>query len=77
MSRVAQDGYGSISTNLGYPAGCPLSPDSDQTADIVGAVQSGGYSVFLPTDGKARGLDALDVFKTCVQAAARYFTKQQ
>jgi hypothetical protein len=33
--------------------------------------------VFLPTDGKARGLDALDVFKTCVEAAARYFTKQQ
>ena len=43
---------------------------------IVGAVQSGGYPVFLPTDGKARGLDALDVFETCVQAAARYFAKR-
>jgi len=40
---------------------------------IVGAVHSGGYPVFLPTDGKARGLDALDVFETCVEAAARYF----
>ena len=36
---------------------------------IVGAVQSGGYPVFLPTDGKARGFDALDVFETCVKAA--------
>ena len=43
---------------------------------IVGAVQSGGYPVFLPTDGKARGLDALDVFETCVEAAARYFAKR-
>jgi nucleoside 2-deoxyribosyltransferase len=40
---------------------------------IVGAVHSSGYLVFLPTDGKARGLDALDVFETCVEAAARYF----
>src|SRR5580692_12992807 len=40
---------------------------------IVGAVQSGGYPVFLPTDGKARSFDALDVFETCVEAAARYF----
>ena len=40
---------------------------------IVGAVRSGGYPIFLPTDGKARGLDALDVFETCVEAAARYF----
>jgi len=32
---------------------------------IVGAVQSGGYPVFLPTDGQVRGLDALDVFETC------------
>jgi nucleoside 2-deoxyribosyltransferase len=38
---------------------------------IVGAVQSGGYPVFLPIDGQARGLDALDVFETCVAAAAR------
>ena len=42
---------------------------------IVGAVQSGGYPVFLPTDGKARGFDALDVFETCVKAAVRYFAK--
>jgi nucleoside 2-deoxyribosyltransferase len=39
---------------------------------IIGAVQSGGYPVFVPTDGKVRGLDALDVFETCVEAAARY-----
>jgi nucleoside 2-deoxyribosyltransferase len=39
---------------------------------IVGAVQSGGYPVFLPSDGKARGLEALDVFETCVEAAARH-----
>jgi hypothetical protein len=43
---------------------------------IVGAVLSGGYPVFLPTDGKARGLEALDVFETCVEAAARYLTQQ-
>jgi len=41
---------------------------------IVGAVQSGGHPVFLPTDGRARGLEALDVFETCVEAAARYLT---
>jgi nucleoside 2-deoxyribosyltransferase len=43
---------------------------------IVGAVQSRGYPIFLPTDGKTRGLDALDAFETCVKAAARYFAKQ-
>ncbi len=43
---------------------------------IVGAVQSGGYPVFLPTDDKTRGLDALDVFETCVEAAARYFASR-
>src|SRR5258708_38185149 len=43
---------------------------------IVGAVHSGGYPVFLPTDGQARGLDALDVFETCVEAAARYLAEQ-
>jgi hypothetical protein len=43
---------------------------------IVGAVHSGGYPIFLPTDGKARGLDALDVFETCVEAAARSFAKR-
>jgi nucleoside 2-deoxyribosyltransferase len=40
---------------------------------IVGAVKNSGYPIFLPTDGKARGLDALDVFETCVEAAAQYF----
>src|ERR1700722_18263755 len=39
---------------------------------IVGAVLSGGYPVFVPTDGKARGLEALDVFEACVEAAAQY-----
>jgi nucleoside 2-deoxyribosyltransferase len=43
---------------------------------IVAAVLSGGYPVFLPTDGKARGLDALDIFEICVEAAARYFAQQ-
>jgi nucleoside 2-deoxyribosyltransferase len=38
---------------------------------IVGAVYTGGYPVFLPTDGKARDIDALDVFESCVAAAAR------
>ena len=38
---------------------------------IVGAVQSGGYPVFIPGDGVARGMDALDVFEACVAAAAR------
>ena len=42
---------------------------------IVGAVLSGGYPIFLPTDGKARGLEALDVFEICVEAAARYLTQ--
>jgi hypothetical protein len=35
-----------------------------------GAVQNGGYSVLLPTGGKARGLDALDVFETDRQGRA-------
>src|SRR5260370_565274 len=43
---------------------------------IFGAVQSRGYPVLLPTDGKARGLDDLDVFETCVEAAARYFANR-
>ena len=38
---------------------------------IVGAVHSGGHSLFIPTDGGARGIDALDVFEACVVAAAR------
>ena len=43
---------------------------------IVGAVQSGGYPVFFPADGKTRGLDALDVFENCVEAAARYLANR-
>lgn len=39
---------------------------------IVGAVQSGGYPIFVPADGKVRGIDALDVFESCVEAAARH-----
>ena len=42
---------------------------------IVGAVESGGYPIFVPTDGKARGLDALDVFVACVEAAARHMIR--
>jgi nucleoside 2-deoxyribosyltransferase len=38
---------------------------------IVGAVETGGHPIFLPADGKARDIDALDVFEACVAAAAR------
>jgi nucleoside 2-deoxyribosyltransferase len=38
---------------------------------IVGAVQSGGYPIFVPADKTTRGIDALDVFEVCVEAAAR------
>ena len=37
---------------------------------IVGAVSSGGCPIFVPSDGHARGIDALDVFEACVAAAA-------
>jgi nucleoside 2-deoxyribosyltransferase len=43
---------------------------------IVGAVRSGGYPIFLPADGNARGLDALDVFETCVEAVAQYLASR-
>jgi nucleoside 2-deoxyribosyltransferase len=39
---------------------------------IVGAVHSGGYPIFVPRDGEARGVDALDVFEACATAAAQY-----
>src|SRR6266851_5539668 len=39
---------------------------------IVGAVHSGGCPIFVPSDGKARGIDALDVFQACAAAAAQY-----
>jgi nucleoside 2-deoxyribosyltransferase len=39
---------------------------------IVGAVRSCGYPIFVPSDGEARGIDALDVFEACAAAAARY-----
>ena len=38
---------------------------------IVGAVHSGGYPIFVPSDGEARGIDALDVFEACAAAAAQ------
>jgi nucleoside 2-deoxyribosyltransferase len=38
---------------------------------IVGAVHSGGYPIFVPRDGEARGVDALDVFEACATAAAQ------
>ena len=38
---------------------------------IVGAVLSGGYPIFVPSDGAARGIDALDVFEACAAAAAQ------
>jgi nucleoside 2-deoxyribosyltransferase len=43
---------------------------------IVGAVLSGGYPIFIPRDGEARGIDALDVFETCAEAAARSVAKR-
>jgi nucleoside 2-deoxyribosyltransferase len=39
---------------------------------IVGAVQSGGYPIFVPMDNEPRGIDALDVFEACAAAAARW-----
>src|ERR1700722_7936341 len=38
---------------------------------IGGAVHSGGYPIFVPSDGEARGIDALDVFEACAAAAAQ------
>jgi nucleoside 2-deoxyribosyltransferase len=38
---------------------------------IVGAVLSGGCPIFVPRDGKARGIEALDVFEACAAAAAQ------
>jgi nucleoside 2-deoxyribosyltransferase len=43
---------------------------------IVGAVETGGFPIFLPADGMARELDALDVFEACVAAAARALGQQ-
>ena len=42
---------------------------------IVGAVNSGGYPIFVPRDGKARGIDALDVFEMCAEAVGRSIGK--
>jgi nucleoside 2-deoxyribosyltransferase len=44
---------------------------------IVGAVNSGGYPILVPGDGKVRGLDALDVFEICVEAAGRSIGKRE
>jgi len=38
---------------------------------IVGAVHSGGYPIFVPNDDKQRGIEALDVFEACAEAAGR------
>ena len=43
---------------------------------IVGAVSSGGYPIFVPRDGEARGIDALDIFETCAEAAGRAVAKR-
>jgi hypothetical protein len=51
-------------------------PFPEKPADFDQRACSGGYPIFLPTDGKVRGFDALDVFETCVKAAARYFAKR-
>jgi nucleoside 2-deoxyribosyltransferase len=42
---------------------------------IVGAVLSGGYPIFVPRDNEARGIDALDIFETCAEAAGRFVAK--
>ena len=39
---------------------------------IVGAVHSGGYPIFVPTDDKVRGIDASDVFEACAEAVGRF-----
>jgi nucleoside 2-deoxyribosyltransferase len=61
MRRQLGDGY----ADLGFE-GLHL-PDNLM---IVGAVSSGGYPIFVPSDGAARGIDALDVFEACAAAAA-------
>jgi nucleoside 2-deoxyribosyltransferase len=38
---------------------------------IVGAVLSGGYPIFVPRDDAPHGIDALDVFEICAEAAGR------
>jgi hypothetical protein len=43
----------------------------------LGAVRSGGIPIFPPTDGKARGLDALDVFEACVELAAGHLARRE
>src|SRR5450631_4728854 len=37
---------------------------------IIGAISRGGCPIFVPSDGEARGIDALDVFEACAAAAA-------
>ena len=44
---------------------------------IAGAVSSGGCPIFVPRDGKARGIDALDVFEACAAAAANVVGDQK
>jgi nucleoside 2-deoxyribosyltransferase len=62
MRRQLGEGYGDLGIE-----GFHL-PDNLM---IVGAVHSGGYPIFVPKDGEARGIDALDVFEACAAAAAQ------
>jgi nucleoside 2-deoxyribosyltransferase len=43
---------------------------------IVGAVNGGGYPIFTPQDGAARGIGALDVFETCTAAVGRWLASR-
>ena len=61
-----------LTTALLALAVTPAFAGEKESATLRGAVQSGGYPIFIPTDGKVRGIDALDVFESCVEAAARY-----
>lgn len=39
---------------------------------IVGAVESGGYPIFLPDDDRPRTIAALDVFEACAEAVGTW-----
>jgi hypothetical protein len=41
-------------------------------SDDCRTVHGGGYPNFIPSDGRVRGIDALDVFEACAEAAARH-----
>jgi nucleoside 2-deoxyribosyltransferase len=44
---------------------------------IVGAVHATGYPIFVPTDSKERGYDALDVFEACVVQASAHLASEK